>query len=236
MRHLIPEEEERVRAWYVINELIKNNLYNCLAYKEYSREGDSPADSWIDENLVLLANLHLRFSSGCTKVCIFDEENPYWVIKIGFIRSTSEYFVKNNLCFDFVEKEVEFYARAVDKKLDKFFAATYKLGEVFGMTVCLQEAVSPDCGMLEDIFSDYVSDWYSKDSFSSEDDYNDQVWSDVEDLGNDDRIYAIFGSGEEAQNLVDFIDENEINDLHGGNWGVTEDNSIVMMDFSGFVD
>ena len=49
-----------------------------------------------------------------------------------------------------------------------------------------------------------------------------------------ERIFAIFGCGKEARELVDFCDQLRINDLHCGNFGETSDGRTVIIDYSGY--
>ena len=52
----------------------------------------------------------------------------------------------------------------------------------------------------------------------------------ADDLEDTERIIGVFG---EDEDLINFIIENDINDLHEGNFGIV-DGKLVMTDFSGF--
>lgn len=239
MRHLIPSKEEINRINFVLEKLSERNFFEALWVPE-SRYDDLEIDKWIDENIDYLQSYKLMVCTGATKACIVDELNPFWVIKIGFNRSRNEYFKKNGLVIDFCEREVENYRKAEEKNLQQYFAATYLFSTIDGMCVAIQEAVEVDCGVFSDMFSDSVRSYYSKDSFNSEEEYNMAVWDLAEDLDNDERICAIFGNkdelDEDVSKLIDFIEDNDINDLHSGNWGIAKDGAYVIMDFSGFID
>lgn len=239
MRHLIPSIEEENRVNFVLEKLSERHFFEALYFPE-SRYDDVEVDKWIDENIDYLQSYKLTVCTGATKACIVDELNPFWVIKIGFNRSHNTYFKDRDLVIDFCEREVENYRKAEEKNLQQYFAATYLFSIIDGMYVTIQEAVEVDYGVFSDMFFDSVRSYYSKDDFNSEEEYNVAVWESAEDLDNDERIYAIFGNKDESNKdidkLVDFIEDNDINDLHSGNWGIAKDGAYVIMDFSGFVD
>lgn len=239
MRHLNPSIEEKNRVNFVLKKLSERDFFEAIRIPE-SRYADMNLDEWIDENYDYLQSYKLMVYTGATKACIVDELNPFWVIKISFDRSRNEYYKDHDLVIDFCKREVENYRKAEEKNLQRYFAATYLFSIIDGMYVTIQETVEVDCGVFTDIFSDSVRSYYSKDDFDSEESYNAAVWDSAEDLDNDERIYAIFGKkdepDEEVNQLVDFIEVNNINDLHCGNWGIAKDGTYVIMDFSGFID
>ena len=235
MRHLVITDEEKARALYVVKELVKANFSRALYYKGMYE--DTSISDWEDENIDVLDALGISIHTGATKACIVDNHNPNWVIKISFNRNTCEYYIKNNLVIDFCKKEVEYYKMAVAESLQKFFAATYFLCEIDEMYITIQESVSVDCGFFTDMFSDKVSKHYSREDFDSEESFNAAIWDEAEEMDNDERIYAVLGEDDdEVDKLVAFVERNDINDLHCGNWGITGDGTCVLMDFSGFVD
>ena len=81
-------------------------------------------------------------------------------------------------------------------------------------------------------FEEYACQGNDRNDFDDDEQYDDYIDEIVENMDNDERIYAVFG--EESDNLVDFIDMFEINDLHEANYGITKDGRAVIFDFSGY--
>lgn len=236
MNSKYPTQNEMDRAQEVIKVLFENDFYDALSYtldtsvhSEYYRLG---LGKWLIKHEDLCEKMGLFMSSGETKVCIQDEHNPRWVLKISFNRHSNPDFVSRKIDWDFCEKEVEYYRKACDNNLQDCFAATYQLGVINNIFISIQEAVTIDEDYFGEKFEDYVKDWYNKEDYENEEYYYDVVSEAAEDLDNDDRIYAVLGA--ESDNLVEFIQEHNINDLHEGNWGITDEGQCVLMDFSGY--
>lgn len=158
------------------------------------------------------------FCCGATKVAIIDERLGDWILKVGFRRETNKNYVKHETGFDFCEVEAENYVKARAAGLEDYFAQMFLCEEYNGIKFYFQERVKID----EDELDHQASESTGYDSA-------------FDDLDDDDRIYAIFGDTEEIQELIEFLDDEGINDLHSANWGWTKDGNVVALDYSGFV-
>lgn len=230
-----PTNKEVSIAINIIDKLMSVGLYNALTYhkiepdKEYYYLGLS---DWLDGHRELLRAEGIGYSRGETKLCLLCDALDDWVIKLGFLRSTNPYYVKEGLDKDFCSLEAEYYVKACDNNLGEFFAATYEVGEINGVHIFLQELAPPDEISFRDCFEEYASQGNDRNDFDDEERYYDYIDEIVGDMDNDERIYAVFG--EESDNLVDFIDMVGINDLHEANYGLTKDGRAVIFDFSGY--
>ena len=230
-----PTNKEVSIAIDIIDKLMSVGLYDALTYhkinsdKEYYRLGLS---DWLEGHRELLRAEGIDYSWGQTKLCLLCDVLDDWVIKLGFLRSTDPYYVKEGLDKDFCNLEAEYYVKACDNNLGEFFAATYEVGEINGVHIFLQELAQPDEDYFMDCFEEYARQGNDRDDFDNDEQYDDYIDDIVEDMDNDERIYAVFG--EESDNLVNFIDMFEINDLHEANYGLTKDGRAVIFDFSGY--
>lgn len=154
-----------------------------------------------------LLNEGFSFHAGETKVCII-VPSFNWVIKVGI----------KPCHFDYCAKEAKNFQNAKEWGLSDFFAATYNIGEVRGWSIYLQEYAAPD----EDAVTSALRTWTGDTHLMSDDGFDDE-----------DRVRAVFGA-DYGSDIIDFICENRINDLHSGNFGVTRDGRIVIFDFSGY--
>lgn len=230
-----PTNKEVSIAINIIDKLMSVGLYDALTYhkiepdKEYYYLGLS---DWLKGHRELLRSEGIGYSWGETKLCLLCDALDDWVIKLGFLRSTDPYYVKEGLDKNFCSLEAEYYIKACDNNLGDFFAATYEVGEINGVHIFLQELAQPDEDYFMDCFKKYARQDNDRNDFTGEEQYDDYIDEIVKDMDNDERIYAVFG--EESDNLVDFIDVVGINDLHEANYGLTKDGRAVIFDFSGF--
>lgn len=192
---------------------------------------------WIDENSAWLTEQELYLDKGETKGCIFWNESD-WVIKVSFDRSTNLEMVNDGRDFDFCYRELKNYRKACDAGLGQYFAAMYQIGAIDGVEIYLQERTEANDEKFEDIFFSYAEENYYSDeeTFKDEDERRSLAWSYSEDMDDDERVRAIYRDvdGEEVEKLINFIINNEINDLHCGNWGYTYSGKAVVFDYSGY--
>ena len=97
----------------------------------------------------------------------------------------------------------------------------------------IQEKVEVDEDAISDSFYNFTLE-----SFYSGDDEEDEriqemAWSDSNDLTNEERIRAMVGDSSKINALLNFIEYNDINDLHSANWGY-RDGEPVMIDYAGY--
>lgn len=161
---------------------------------------------------------------GCTRMCFKLETLPGWVIKVDF-KETKGY----------CKREADNYADAEEFGIQDCFASTYRLTELDdGRVVIIQEA----CSVNEDAVTSEWYDYVARNSSEFIDDEHaedpDYIWDAVSDLDTTDRLYAIFGD-EKRFNVIDnFCYDNQINDIHEGNWGWTAEGNLVLIDFAGY--
>lgn len=239
-----PTESDIAIATEIINRLMSKGLKYAISYQsnedededededEEVREDSESSDycsypynwnEWRWDNEDFLSENEIKAASGETKVCFIVPELKNWVIKVGFLRKTSRYYSKNHLDMDFCKLEADYYAEAEEQEMGAYFAATYYAGTVDGVSFFLQEYAKVDPNLFSNRF-----DIYGKSlSNSSSDSYCG------DDLTLEERIKAVFG--EDTEELINFVEEHDINDLHEYNWGVAADGRCIMIDFSGYM-
>lgn len=243
MKTYIPSDVEKSRAFQVIEILKEKDFFAALNYtkvikKTYSGEEyedwELSYNKWLSKEMDNMLEQGIEFSSGLTKVCIFDKQNPHWNIKVSFNRSSCPSYQDPKLNIDFCKREADYYAEAEACDLGQYFTATYPLETVNGLCVVLQQNVETAEDIFDEILDDYVRDWYKVEDFDGDEDaYWDSIRECANDLDNSERIRAIIG--EDSAALIEFIEKYNINDLHVGNWGITDQGYYVMLDFSGYV-
>lgn len=206
------------------------HYFNEVVFSDYSLE--RVASSWEVYNkwYSSLDDKDISCSGGATKI-VFDEVLENWVVKINKIPNDDNY-TSEDYCF----VEAENYKKAKQCSLEEFFAETYVVNEISETTVIVQRKADVNEGetIASSAFFDSARDFYipyNDEETSEERMYN--ISNEADELTDSERLFAIFGNSLRIQQLIDFIDENQINDLHEGNYGVIND-CIVIVDFSGF--
>lgn len=219
-----PTVLEKEKALSVVRMLFSYGFKKALGYdSDYVDFYD-----WrrCDENIEMMYKHGIEVTCGASKVCIIldDEWDFEWVIKIGFNRR-----------IDYCALEARYYAKAVEMNCASHLAETYLCGVVDGIEVFLQEKVETEEELFEERIWEYVAENYDENNYPDEDERNDNIAEYVEnECSSEDYIMAILGNTPDSRRLLDFVDENDINDLHELNWGVTADDRIVLIDFSGY--
>lgn len=238
---MYPTTQEKEKALKVVEELFKHDFLDAISYHErrsyFSNElffTDGFWD-WDSEHSDFLKDIGARTHCGATKVCI-DVKGLDWVIKVGFLRTTNP-TVKKDDVQDYCEREANNFKVVQKRHLEAFFAETYELGEVNGAKFYLQERVECDEDIIDSLLCTYVEEnpvgfGVFKESYGSEEEYSEAVMDSARWMGEEDKVNAILGGGH--YELINFIDEFEINDLHSGNWGITSDGRMVIFDYSGY--
>lgn len=160
----------------------------------------------------------IEYFCGASRMCFKIEGLDGWVIKVDFAKEKG-----------YCKREYEFYKEAVKLGISDCFATTYKIMELDdGRVAILQELVEVDEDKV-------TSEWYNYASREVEDNEDgDRVWDYVYEMGTSDRLYAVFGDDKRFNIIDQFCRVNNINDLHEGNWGTTENGNLVIMDFAGY--
>lgn len=227
-----PTEKEMKVIEKVISSLLKLGLRDALKYEkepgvDYYR---LQFHGWCDRNSEALEFMGVSCCSGSTKACIYSDDIDNWVIKVSFDRATDPYYVNCNQVIDFCKVEADNYAAACKCGLGRFFAATYPIKELDGVTVCVQQRVEVDPEYYEDKFREYYIN-----AFDVEEDEGYDL-----DLEVEEEVEAVFGGQLdfiEFSKLTEFINDHEINDLHEENYGRAygvDGEYDVIIDFSGY--
>ena len=201
---------EREVAITLVEALVEYGLTEHLA--QYGKHG---TENWFWDNN--LRDAGFWASGGASKVCIGHGDLRGWVIKVGYTE---------RVVYDYATVEYNIYCLAEEAGLARYFPKTIYLGEFGGRAFYVQEYA--DCD--EDTVS---SDWYERlrDAYDeSGEDYDvDMLWDTIDDMDSDEKAYLCFHN----QELCDFLMENEVGDLHEGNFGYIN-GCLVIVDFSGW--
>lgn len=215
---------EEVRALDVIYTLLNKGFDEVIGISTPCKT----LHDWETDNEELIENMKIGFSTGMTKMVILDNLNTRWVIK-------------TDLCGDdykrYCKLEARNYKRACEQNIEECFAATYYFTTVNNYDFFIQERVNIDDGYNEEVFYQYVSRDIDPSEYENKDEYREKISDMACDMNDEERIYAMLdenGYNGDIEEIVRFIDDNDINDLHAGNWGVTTDGFTVMVDYSGF--
>ena len=217
-----PTEKEINIALDLMEKLVKAGIS-----AELNEEED-----WLSENNDYLEELGVGFNYGSTKVCLKYDELENWVIKLSYDRSHDIGIT----VFDYCAREAENYELACEKGLEKFFAPTYKVGEIEGIGIYLQQKARVDEDYFVECFEDYVIATYNYDGVEDEDRKQELISDAVYELDDEQSVEAVFSDIASFYDLVklnDFILDREINDLHSANYGLINDNPVII-DFSGY--
>ena len=156
---------------------------------------------------------------GASKCCFLLDEEDNFVLKFP------RYDEDENYC----QMEANIYEE-VPEELKKFFAKTFYLGK---FTDCNGEANEVYCQERVPIIAEDEPECY---------DFGKDIYDLAENIGLDCAggflLYLLSKgySEETCQKLQNFINNQGINDLHDGNWGLREDGTPVLFDFSGYDD
>lgn len=184
---------------------------------------------WEADHVELLNELGVDIVRGETKAVVISNDLENWVIKVD-IQPTNPDPRPNE--GRYCEMEYQHYLAAVDEEVDSYLAAMYKIGELYGIAIYLQETAIPDEETMISSFEEYAGGCLDKNEYEDEDEYLYYRSSCARHLEDCEKCYAIFGH--DAIDIALFVDKYEINDLHEGNWGTTRDGRIVIFDYSGY--
>ena len=236
-------------ATNIMNELFAHNFYTALRYEEKTyphgenRYYKLGFDDWAyAEGNYFRSNYGLHFYRGETKGCIVDFNRQEWVIKVPFDRSTNPRLRRNEdgTSINYCALEAEKYAKACAEGIEECFAAIYEVGEINGVKFYLQEFANVDEDSTTDSFYEYASEqvekYFSRDEEDEDNErhFVDEIWDCIDDMDDEERVSAVFNGHKNIRKIRNFINDEEINDLHSGNWGFTNDGREVIIDYSGY--
>lgn len=208
---------------------------------KWLRENDFPFSSnagttvmkWHTSHEEDCLNYGVDIDCGCTRIVFFPvNEYPDFVVKFDINQDHSS-------SPDFCGTEEQLYRKALAANVSRFFAETIYGGEWEGITYYLQEYAPNDSEKLrESVIQGYIDDGtdvqkYAED-IGRDNLSNDEIWSYysemVDDMNSEEKVIDVLGYDGE---LLSFLSENQIDDLHFGNYGESERGWIII-DFCGF--
>ena len=174
----------------------------------------------------------VQFANGCTRFVIWTDECDL-VLKINM---GSRYHG-----IDYNRSEAEFYQLAKLAGVESGFAWTYKFFDFTlpsGKTIEVYASQFCECNaeaLSDESYSANYNKWCADNDYDSSEDHYEE-FSDNADYEDSYGMMVYAGSvwgNEFAQKVADFCDENQINDLHAGNWGFAG-NVPVITDYAGY--
>lgn len=184
------------------------------SFKRYTFE------DWLGSSYdtVNISEGYITMTNGASKLAFWEPDSDV-VFKMGF---------KNFNC-DYCEIEAENFLKAREAGLEKFFAKTEYLTTFKGIKVYVSERAEVSYDLLSsDLYSHLKEEGYEDQEIS-------QYISEIDESNEffEQLLPYYVESSELIDNLIDFIESNDINDLHYGNIGYLGDR-IVLIDYSGF--
>lgn len=210
------------------------DLYIAPTFAAYEDDGET---NEMTELINQLDN-HMEITWGASQFVIYSNKWDY-VYKIPF-KGSYEYEEDEDCdCFNeymlnYCEEAVKIYAAAEEANVEFFFAETDYVGSSYNdypvyaqpkvipyNRLCSSSRRAPSAGSLlraKEIDIEYREKNYCRIPFE-----DDWVGAVIDEYGED-----------ALMKLVKFIKEENISDLHSGNYGYTLDNKPIIFDYSGF--
>lgn len=207
------------------------DIFNLNINPEFGADDYNNETDVIEEVCDQITNVdpNCEMTYGASKFVIFLNERE--VVKIPFNgcyynddEEDSVFDYYNNTDYCSIEERI--YEDAVSARIEMFFAGTHYAGQTkSGKAVYISERVYPYNSEQRD-----NSPKPSADSLKKAESFDCS-------LSYDWLARAIEYYGEKlVQAFVQFIKDEEINDLHNGNIGVRADGAPVLLDYSGFME
>lgn len=213
--------KEKERAIKVAQMMLDMGIKQALLNREF--------ETWQNVYFDELEFEGVSIGAGCTKVVFLDEQNPRWVVKMDWLRPDTE----QKWC----QKEAKYYHEALDRHLEECFAVTQVLTTIDDIVFTIQERADVDEDNVDSRFSTYITSGIDREDFDNDEDY-ERACEDAQDcIEDEDRVYAMMENNEfnlDTGDLIEFLWNHDINDLHCGNWGITTEGYYIMIDYSGY--
>lgn len=194
--------------------------YLCREYKLHDSVDNSFNFHFLERKI---PHDEYTLCEGATKAVILsDKFFPKWVIKIPF----------EDCCLDYCGIETHFFEKAEKEGLSSMFAPTFFIGKIHGMMVYVQQRVHCDVKENWNRECEYTRQKLLEEMSENEFDEN-LVMSETEDMDEIERLKFYFGGVPKLNELIDFLETNEIYDFHSGNIGFLEGEPILF-DYSGY--
>lgn len=210
---------------------VLDELMETYAFQDFAADPDADFFADIEDELSNNNTENLQFFYGISKGVIYAPGMPQYVIKIPFLSNWGE---------DYCRIEVAMYQEAKKENLERFFAASDFL-MYYGadqLPVYIMEYMR--------VNGDYIDKSGEEILTSRSKDVGEVKSSDFEsdepptgrstDKCIDDLTEAYLSSilpEDDFKELVDFLEELSINDIHSNNVGFREDHSVGLIDYSG---
>lgn len=218
-------ELAKERVYNVVCELIVEAGFGDFLFSEY-RMGSDMFDwrrKYKEELADFAEEYHLFYSNGMTKFVIGFPDLGV-VCKVPFKRNR-EGFDK-----DFCALEAENYERAIEAGIESYFARCESAFEINGVQFYLQEYV-PECDAkitaerFVEVLPDEAQDYGIIDE-------SGELYMDIDEDAMEMLFEAEWGFDATCE-VIGFVRDHDINDLHSGNVGFTE-RGLVIVDYSGY--
>ena len=206
------------------------NIANKIVKKYFDRQllwcaDCKEVDEWIADNRDWLNAHAAHIYHGLTKIVIDDPDLVNWVIKITLYSQAK---------VDFMKLEYRNYIKAKESGYAQFFAETVWGGEIAGCNFYLQERCYNDEDEKRSTLRDYSYSISDQDPDETDEEYEDRLMDEEDDYEDEDNCRAFLGDTSIVDSLIEWLNENDINDLHMGNFGQRADGQYIIFDFSGF--
>lgn len=232
----------------IFNDQVRQELIDFLSDKLYFSNGEMynhyyDEDMYEDEEWYDEVGMECEaddWDHGASKMVLYYNALKDWVVKIPF---AGDYYEEedryNNFCEanrylpiaedDYCAAEAYLTKQATAAGVDFMFACTYYLMTIDGVRVYVAERVRPQSWKIE---------WQNPDSSAAsaadirsccQDEFYESHMSET------DLALFVDAYGEDAAlDLISFISEWRINDIHSGNTMMDNNNHIRIVDYSGF--
>lgn len=223
-----------------MHETIKHIVDTLIEECEFDRylTGEQQWFEWADEHLWKEHSFPcwIGINGGATRFCIWDRENP-------------EYIYKSNKCIngdvDYCKQEYDVYLTAKEHDLEKYFAWIAPAYEIKGHCFYAMEFCNVDGDAIEERISDTITheicnacDYDIKDLTSAQCAELDEALECNYDIHDENAVFdylaVSYWGYDETNQVRDFLDDIGIHDCHPGNWGWTQENNLVLIDYAGY--
>lgn len=200
----------------IINYLLENDDFCHFIFSE--ERTNMEFDDWKDnhrEIVMFLRRKNVFIRSGMTKIVLVYESCDF-VCKIPLIS-----FNKKDYC----TIEYENYKKALNEDIGCFFARCEFMCEF-----------KDPCGVIN--LPTYLMEYVEADEGETEEEMALTTGRNIEDISGDEEETLDFLEGfydyKDFCKLIEFLDDNTINDVHSGNIGRNHAGNWVIIDYSGY--
>ncbi|NLE06100.1 MAG: hypothetical protein GX638_15040 [Crenarchaeota archaeon] len=210
---------------------VLDKLMETYAFQDFAADPDSDFFADVEDEVLDNNTENLQFFSGISKGVIYAPGMPQYVIKIPFLSNWGE---------DYCRIEVAMYQEAKKENLERFFAASDFL-MYYGadkLPVYIMEYMRVN-GVYIDRSGKQILTQKSEDvgevkslDFGSDEPPTGRSTGKCIHYLTEAYLSSILPE-DDFKELVDFLEELSINDIHSNNVGFREDHSVGLIDYSG---